>query len=128
MQPDNAALFARACRLIDNMKPDHTPEENLNRLFRKNIRGDAQLERDRPTLTPENTVVTFESRPKSYWAGLAPDGAARASEGAITVVRYRGQDRLIDGNHRCRYWRDNPDKAKDEHIAYVLEVKEKGRG
>lgn len=102
----------------------HSHEKTLNRLFRKHLKGKPHIADNPPYLSNKNVVVTKMERAKQDFVHLAPDGAARHSEGPILIVKYRGVCCLIDGNHRVRAWQNDRAKHSDSHTAYVFVVDE----
>ena len=121
--------FLNAIRGLDNHRKGagsslHTLEQTLNRLFRKNLKGKPDIADSPPCLSSKNVRVTKVTRPKQEFAHLAPKGKARHSDGPIVIVEYRGVCCLIDGNHRVRAWRKDPEKHNDLHTACVLVVDE----
>jgi hypothetical protein len=123
------ADFLEAIRGLENHRKGtgsyrHTLEKTLNRLFRKNLTGNPDIASHPPRLSSKNVRVTKVKQPKQGFAHLAPDGAARHSDGPILIVKYRGVCCLIDGNHRVRAWRKDPEKHSDSHMAYLLVVEE----
>src|SRR5690606_6270582 len=85
--------FNALCRSLAG----HTrADETLNRLFRKNV-GDPL-----PFLTHENTEITYEEMSRAKLKEMAGEGPSFASEGLITVLRFRGRESVLDGNKRCR--------------------------
>ncbi|RUU25000.1 MULTISPECIES: hypothetical protein [unclassified Mesorhizobium] len=124
--PENEQNFDAACAALSNhrKRESHTPADTLNRLFRKNLSGLFKPE-ELPVLTAVNTVVTKVLRPKLEWAKLAnrSKSDARPSDGPLIVLVYGDMERLIDGNHRCRYWHQTQDPG--DHTAFVLIVAER---
>ena len=122
----NDMLFDAVCDLLQKghrKKPHHTPLDTINRLFRKHLKGKPEIADNPPWLTSQNTFVTQETRSKQEFAKLAnPVGGARDCEHPIVIVRYRGMDCLLDGNHRSRAWLASTDMS--EHTAYVLIVQQ----
>ena len=113
--------FDKALSYVSN----HTKrEETLNRLFRKHLDSHKKhIACFAPYLTERNTHVTWEKRPKSDFVKLAQNlhiGAARDSASPIVIIRYKGEECLIDGNHRVRFWHSTD--AKGDHTACVVTV------
>jgi hypothetical protein len=104
----NDMLFDAVCDLLQKghrKKPHHTPLHTINRLFQKHLKGKPKIADNPPWLTSQNTLVTLETRSKQELAKLAnPVGAGQDCEHPIVIVRYRGLDFLLDGNHRGRAW------------------------
>ena len=123
----NDMLFDVVCDLLQKghrKKPHHTPLDTINRLFHKHLQGKPEIADNPPWLTSQNTLVTQETRSKLDFARLAhPVGDVRDCEHPIVIVRYRGVDCLLDGNHRCRAWLASTDMG--EHTAYVLIVQQR---
>jgi hypothetical protein len=122
----NDMLFDAVCDLLQKghrKKPHHTPLDTINRLFQKHLKGRPAIADNPPRLTSHNTFVTQETRSKQELAKLAnPLGGDRDCEHPIVIIRYRGVDCLLDGNHRGRAWLASTDMS--EHTAYVLIVQE----
>ena len=120
----NDALFDEVCDLLQaghRKKPHHTPLDTINRLFDKHLKEKPDLAENAPRLTSANTVVIRETKPKVDFAKLAhPIGEKRDADFPLVIVRYRGVDCLLDGNHRCRAWKADSDTTP--HTAYVLIV------
>jgi hypothetical protein len=126
MMQANEGLFDRVCELLQKghqKRPHHTPLDTLNRLFEKHLKGKPDIAANAPRLTSMNTRATEETRSKQEFVDLAhPEGEGRDSSFPIVIVRFRGVDCLLDGNHRCRAWKASGDKSL--HTAYVLTVYE----
>ena len=124
MANTNNQLFDAVCELVHNghrKRPHHTPLDTLNRLFEKHLKGKGDIATNAPRLTGMNTRVTEVTRPKQEFVALShPEGDGRDSPYPIVIVRFRGVDCLLDGNHRCRAWRASGDTSM--HTAYVLTV------
>jgi hypothetical protein len=115
--------FKEACALLQNhQRRQHTPEETLNRLFKKHLIGRPEILVGAPWLTEDNTELRIETKSKQEFVDLPlkQDGPGRDVDCPILIVRYRGVDCLLDGSHRCRAWRQSGDES--EHAACVLEV------
>ena len=99
-------------------------EQTLNRLFLKHLKNSKRhLLPGAPVLSLKNVLAQELSKPKLEWAKLADmDVKKRAYDygGHIVIVRFRGEDCLIDGHHRCRHWTKHEDKGA--HTAFLLEV------
>ncbi len=126
MAQTNEKLFDAVCDLLQKghrKRPHHTPLDTLNRLFEKHLKAKPEIAANAPRLTSMNTRVIEETRSKQEFAILGhPEGAGRDSSYPIVIVRFRGVDCLLDGNHRCRAWKANGDTSL--HTAYVLLVHE----
>jgi hypothetical protein len=121
--------FTEATELVRrHCKGSDTPEQTVNRLFRKHLAGRRKLERtpdiseDPPVLSAENTKVFAETKSKQEFVGLtlSPNGPHWDCDAPILIVRYRGIDCIMDGSHRCRHWKATNDQS--EHTACVLVV------
>jgi hypothetical protein len=121
--PNNLRDFEAVCACLSNHQkaPHHTPIYTLNWLFRKNMSG-LSMPDQLPVLSASNAVVTKISRPKIEWAKLANTSKQNSHPGdsPIVVLIYGEMERLIDGNHRCRYWGQHRDEGM--HEAFVLIV------
>ena len=99
-------------------------EQTLNKLFLKHLKNSKRhLLPGAPVLSLKNVLAQELSKPKLEWAKLADmDVKKRAYDygGHIVIVRFRGEDCLIDGHHRCRHWMKREDKGV--HTAFLLEV------
>jgi len=128
MTTDNERNFQHALHLIDSRDWKEKTEKKLNRVFRKQLdRYNQRLPAGFPPLTSQNTTVTTEIRAKQDYIQLAQDlDAADAQDGIlpIVIVRYQGDDYLVDGHHRCSFWHRNPQKAQDDFMAVVVTVVE----
>jgi hypothetical protein len=122
-------VFAEAAELVrEHCKPGHTPEQTVNRLFRKHLGGRRKVGRtpdisdDPPVLSAANTKVLAETKPKQSFVDLtlSPNGEHWDCGAPILVVRYRGVDCIMDGSHRCRHWKATNDTT--EHTSCVLVV------
>ena len=122
----NNQLFDAVCELVQKghrKRPHHTPLDTLNRLFQKHMKGRTDIPTDVPRLTSMNTRVTEETRPKQEFVELGrPEGEDHDSHHPIVVVRFRGLDCLLDGDHQSRAWKASGDNSM--HTAYVLTVLE----
>ena len=117
------STFEEACALLKNhQKGSDTPEETLNRLFKKHLKGRPEIAAGAPRLSDKNTQLKIEIRSKQEFVGLPlkQEGPGRDADCPILIVRYRGVDCLLDGSHRCRAWRQSGDKS--DHAACVLVV------
>jgi hypothetical protein len=119
--------YERALELLrPHRKGSDTLEQTLNRLFKKHLVGrKPHLAANPPYLNCENITVTGETKPKNVFAPLADPNFKKGAYdggGPIVIVRFRGQDCLIDGNHRGRLWLQQ--NNSDPHTAVVLVVKE----
>jgi hypothetical protein len=124
---DNTKAFGAVCEMLQaghQFQKDHSPSDTLNRLFVKNL-GGADKAPDAPKLTAGNVTVRLEKRPKPELRKLAPRKNSRTPNRLdlpVVIVRYRGEDRLIDGGSRCHHWHTNGEI--DEHDVWVLTVNE----
>jgi uncharacterized protein YoxC len=120
----SSLMFDEVCSLLHSMhsRPNHTPLETINRVFYKNLKKlDQGSVASVPWLTSMNTAVLKDTRSKKDFASLAnPEGPARDCHHSIIVVRYGSTEFLLDGNHRCRAWKQNEDTGP--HSAYLLIV------
>jgi len=121
--------FAEAAQLVrEHCKGADTPEQTVNRLFRKHLAGRRKLGRtpdisdDPPELSAENITVLAETKSKQEFANLtlSPIGPHWDCGAPILVVRYREVDCILDGSHRCRHWKATGDIT--EHAACILTV------
>jgi len=112
--------------LLTGLRNHTRPDETLNRLFRKHLDGrKPKIACFPPYLKKSNTIVTKVSRPKQEILKLASnltDLRESDSKKPVTIVRYRGEECLLDGNSRCRYWHRNPNLALGEHDVYLIEL------
>jgi hypothetical protein len=120
-------LYEQALDAIaPHCKGADSKEQTLNRLFLKHLTNSKpHLLDGAPVLSLRNVVAQELSKPKLEWARLADmDVKKRAYDygGHVVIVRFRGEDCLIDGHHRCRHWVKHEDKGV--HTAFVLEVVE----
>jgi hypothetical protein len=99
----------------------HSKPYTLNRLFRKHMNTVGDMSK-LPVLSAENTVITLETRPKKEWAKYAGMNKSAKYDrgGRIVMFRFRGAERLLDGNHRCRLWADTQDPSP--HTAIVMTI------
>lgn len=118
--------FDEVCSLLQagHAQPgkNHTPEQTLNRLFRKHMSGQG-ITGDLPWLSSGNVGVTLETWPKPALRRLAPRERSRrprCTEPPVVIIRFRGRDWLIDGGSRAHGWHEAGDTG--EHPAYVLTV------
>jgi hypothetical protein len=118
--------FDDVCCLV---QPGHqvgndTPEQTLNRLFRKHLDGlKKHLAANPPWLSSENTIVTAESWGKPALRELAPRESSRVprqEDLPVVIIRYRGDDCLIDGGSRIHAWHVAGDTGS--HPACVVTV------
>ena len=122
----NHYTFEKVCLLLQagHKMHNHTPEQTLNRLFRKHLQAHKQeLAGDPPYLSSDNTVVTMESWAKPALRKLAPRTKSRPPQRVnlpVVIVRYRGQDCLIDGGSRIHAWHEAGDTGC--HSACVVTV------
>ncbi len=121
-------LFHNVCDLLHaghNMGSG-TSVGTLNRLFIKNLDGGNSYNVvNPPWLSEENVTVTIESWKKEDLWKLAPRKESREPRYPhfpVVIVRYKGENRLIDGGSRANAWRAARDTG--EHSAYVLTVHE----
>jgi hypothetical protein len=120
-------LYEKALdEIAPHCKGGDSKEQTLNRLFLKHLTNSKQHLLDgAPVLSLRNVAAKELSKSKLEWAKLADmDVKKRAYDygGHIVIVRFRGEDCLIDGHHRCRHWVKHEDKGV--HTAFVLEVAE----
>jgi hypothetical protein len=98
----------------------------VNRLFQKHLKGrKPHLAHDPPYLSCKNISVVEETKPKLVFALLADPNFNKGAYdyGApIVIIRFRGEDCLVDGNHRGRLWLSQ--NNADPHTSIVLVVKE----
>ena len=119
--------FEAVCSLVQpgHQKGNDTPEQTLNRLFCKHLKAHKKdLAADPPWLFSGNTIVTMESRAKPALRELAPRNESRLPQREdlpVVIVRYRGQDCLIDGGSRIHAWHEAGDTSS--HPACVVTVK-----
>jgi hypothetical protein len=107
-----------------------TPEETLNRLWRKHIDGRVKkyggefVTAAPRCLTAENTSITSEKWPTDALSKLFPEDSERPLQGPETapviIVRFRKQDCLIDGGRRITKWRRENDT--NLHDAFVVSL------
>jgi hypothetical protein len=99
----------------------HSLPYTVNRLFRKHMKTFGDPHR-LPVLSDLNTQITYETRPKNVWARYAGKNKSGKFDrgGPIIILRFRGAERLLDGNHRCRLWAETDDPAP--HTAIVMTV------
>ena len=123
----NYKTFEAVCLLVQvghQKKAEHTPEQTLNRLFRKHLDNlKKHLAADPPWLTAENTVMTVECWDKPALRELAPREDSRApwrEDLPVVIIRYRSEDCLIDGGSRIHAWYKVGDTGS--HPACVVTV------
>lgn len=127
-EPENASqeMFESVCHLVQlgHKQGNNTPEQTLNRLFRKHLTGHKKdIAADPPWLSSSNTVVAMESRPKPALRELAPRSESRIprhEDFPVVIVRYRDRECLIDGGSRIYAWHKAGDTGN--HPAYILTV------
>src|SRR5262249_42959135 len=122
--------FAEAAELVRNhCHAGHTPEQTVNRLFRKHLHGRRKAGRtpdisdNPPELSTKNTKVIAETKSKQDFVDLtlSPHSEEHWDCGApLLIARYRGVDCILDGSHRCREWKLTNDRS--DHTACVLLV------
>ncbi len=119
-------MFERVCLLVQagHKQGNDTPEQTLNRLFRKHLAGHKKdIAADPPWLSCGNTNVAMESRSKPGLRKLAPRSESRIPRHVdfpVVIVRYRGHECLIDGGSRIYAWHKVDDTGN--HRAYILSV------
>ena len=126
--PDTASYetFENVCCLVQlgHQWGNDTPEETFNRLFRKHLDGQKKdLAADPPWLSSDNTIVTMEIWAKPDLRELAPRNESRLPQQEdlpVVIVRYRGDDCLIDGGSRIHAWHVAGDTGS--HPACVVTV------
>jgi hypothetical protein len=65
------STFEEACALLKNhQKGSDTPEETLNRLFKKHLKGRPEIAAGAPRLSDKNTQLKIEIRSKQEFVGL----------------------------------------------------------
>ena len=122
----NEASFEEVCDLLQlgHRQSGHTPEQTLNRLFRKHLAGHKpDIASNPPWLSSANTLVTTEIWSKSSLRQLAPRAESREprhQEFPVVIVRYQGRDCLIDGGSRIHAWFQAGDIGR--HSAYIISV------
>lgn len=122
----NRKTFERVCRLVQlgHRQGNDTPEQTLNRLFRKHLAGHKRdIADDPPWLSCDNATVTMESWSKSALRELAPRSESRIprhEDFPVVIIRYCGQECLIDGGSRIYAWHKGGDTGS--HPAYILTV------
>ena len=127
-EPENASqgTFESVCLLLQagHRQGSDTPEQTLKRLFRKHLTGHKKdIAADPPWLSCGNTVVTMESRSKPALRKLAPRSKSRTPRHEnfpVVIIRYCGQECLIDGGSRIYAWHRAGDTGN--HPAYILTV------
>ena len=80
---------------------------------------------DAPELNWNNTEITMEPMTTDYLYGLAGPGSRdtpHRDDTPVVIVRFRGNDYLIDGGSRCRKWHNEDNQ--DMHNAYIITVRE----
>ena len=120
--------FDRVCEMVHpgHNDPGHSPQQTLNRLFLKHLRGHkTDLVVGAPTLSAENVEISIEIWCKEDLWEQAIREDSRLPHPAymhlpVVIVRYHGRDCLIDGGSRVFVWH----KAKDcsTHPAVILAV------
>jgi len=119
--------FEAVCLLVQagHQVGNRTPEHTFNRLFRKHLdRLKKHLAADPPWLSSENTIVTMERWEKPALRELAPRDESRIprrEDLPVVIIRYRGEDCLIDGGSRIHAWHKAGDTGN--HPACVVTVK-----
>lgn len=119
-------MFEDVCRLLQagHRQGNDTPEQTLNRLFRKHLHGHKKdIAADPPWLSDGNTIVTTESWAKLDLRELAPRNESRppwCEDFPVVIIRYRGRDCLIDGGSRIHAWFEAGDTGS--HPACILAV------
>ena len=122
----NREMFERVCLLVQlgHRQGNDTPEQTLNRLFRKHLTGHKKdIADDPPWLSCGNATVTMESRSKPALRELAPRSESRTPRHVdfpVVIVLYRGCECLIDGGSRIYAWSEAGEMGN--HPAYILTV------
>ena len=122
----NYETFKAVCLLVQagHQVEDDTPEQTLDRLFRKHLDGlKKHLANDPPWLSADNTIVTVEYWEKPALRELAPREESRAPKREdlpVVILRYRAEDCLIDGGSRIHAWHKAGDTGS--HPACVVTV------
>lgn len=116
--PPADPLYAEVCRLLGHghTKAGETPQETLNRLFRKTC-GDGV-----PTLSESNVAVALERRQIAELLPLARQVSGElpaTTKRPVTIVRYLGREYLLDGSKRIAAWAE---RGRAKVYAYVLTV------
>ena len=118
--------YEDVCHLLQagHRQGNNTPEQTLNRLFRKHLAAHQKdIAADPPWLSSSNTVVTTESRSKPALRELArrsDSRPARHEDFPVVIVRYRGRECLIDGGSRIHAWFEGGDTG--DHPACIMTV------
>ena len=114
------------------------PYCTLNRLWLKHHKGKHRRKDDpgrysekmvleAPELNEENTTITTEPWTTAdlyELAGSTPRHLPPVkTDTPVVIVRFRGNDYLIDGGRRSYKW--YKENSQDEHEAYIVTVKEK---
>lgn len=122
-------LFQTVCELLydGHGKGSEIPEGTLNELFLQRLSGGNEYNAvNPPWLSKDNTTVTIESWKTESLLRLVrkkEDQRPRYTNFPVVVVRYRGQDYLVDGVKRVSMWHTTG-KDTDEHSAYIVTVHE----
>src|SRR6266581_930010 len=114
-------LYEQALDAISaHCKGKDSKEQTLNRLFIKHLTNrKLHLLNGAPILSSKNVSAQELTKPKLEFAELADlksNKGAYDYGGHIVIIRFRGEDCLIDGNYRCRHWVKNAEKGW--HTAY----------
>jgi hypothetical protein len=119
-------LFDRVCQVLQagHRQGNDTPEQTLNRLFRKHLNAHQEaIADDPPWLSSRNVAVLIEDRSTADLKALAPQPRNRPPRHTaypVVIVRYRGRECLIDGGKRIHSW--DASGNSEDHPAYVLAV------
>lgn len=121
-------LFQTVCGLLydGHGNSSEIPEGTLNRLFLRCLSGGNEYNVVNPSwLSEKNTTVTIEPwRTEDLWklVGRKEDQKPRYAHFHVVVVRYKGQDYLVDGVKRVSMWHATGNM--DEHSTYIVTVHE----
>jgi len=119
----NNEAFNEVCELLyaGHSGNDPTPQDTLNRLFRKNLTG--LVEEPLTYLTCDNVAASKEKWAKLDIRELAPREtyrAARRDDVPVVIFRFRDLVRLLDGHARAHQWYENNDTGL--HDVWVLDI------
>lgn len=124
--------FEQVCELLQkgHRVGNDTPEQTLNRLFRKHLNGlQKDIADNPPWLSASNTAIVTELWPKPKLRDLARREQSRKPAYLnlpVVIVRYRDRNCLIDGGSRIHHWFLAGED--DDHPACVIVFSESGIG
>jgi hypothetical protein len=119
-QNHDEELWQLLCRILRNhMKPGHSCEDTLNRLWTKNV---TEL---RPRIRETGATLSVETWDfEKLWA-LIPDADVtdqkpKSKVDPLIVVRWQNRDYRIDGRRRINEWKRRGENGP--HTVLVIEI------